>query len=300
MITAATWCIITGLLWTGVGVYFSHINKRKINPVSFNLCCAIFLFFICLGTVKWTPLAESGWQIKNFTIFLIVMLAAGITIAGGMLLMIKAMKIGKPDIVWSICQSSLVVPFSLAIIINGEKLTLWNILGIIAILSGIILFGQQRNPKTAQAGNDSPAKGWFVLTLIAFAVTGCGQYCFSIPSFWSGWSDMYGLRIPLQSVGGLALFSCLLVSPNTTKPTKSIWLYGLAFAALTYAGRFTLYKSIDALGALNMISIAYPVCLGLSIVGFVAYHSFSQKTMSRKSLITVIILISGLILIGCR
>jgi len=299
MITAAMWCVITGLLWTGVGIYFSHINKRNINPVTFNLCCAIFLFFICSGTVKWASLAKADWQVRNFPVFLLVMLAAGIAIAGGMLLMIKAMKIGKPDIVWSVCQSSLVVPFSLAIILNGEKLTLWNLLGIVAILSGIILFGSQRNPGS-RSGNGQPAKGWFVLTLVAFAVTGAGQYCFSIPSFWSGWSDLYGLRIPLQSIGGLVLFSGLLASPDISRPSGSIWLYGLTFAVLTYAGRFTLYKSIDALAALNMISIAYPVCLGLSIVGFVTYHSFSQKAISKKSIITVIILIGGLILIGCR
>ncbi len=299
MLTAATWCIITGILWTGVGIYFNHINKRQINPVSFNLCSAIFLFIICLGTVKWNSLANAGWKVNNFSSFLLVMLAAGITAAGGILLMIMAMKRGKPDIVWSICQSSLVVPFSLAILINGEQLTLWNTLGIIAILTGIMLFGQQKKGKSPQQ-TDTPRKGWFVITIIAFVVVGCGQYCFSIPSFWSGWSDLYALRIPLQSIGGLALFSCLLTSANISKPNKSIWLYGLAFAALTYAGRFTLYKSIDALAALNMVSIAYPVCLGLSIVGFVGYHSISQKTINRKSIMTVIILISGLILIGCR
>ena len=204
MLIAIVWCLVTGTLFTGVSVYFCHINRYRIDYIQFNLCSAIFLFIICIFTIKWQSLLQTNHVPDRLPLLILVMTIAGIAITSGMLLMIAAMKSGYSDVVWSVCQSSMIIPFITSILLNGESVKLCNIIGIISIIFGIIILGTKQKINSNQA-----KKGWLVLTLIAFFVVGGGQYCFSIPSFWPGWQDTYSLRIPIQATGGLLLLICL-------------------------------------------------------------------------------------------
>lgn len=293
MTTAVIWCLATGALWTGVGIYFSAINRQGRDPILFNLCSAVFLLALCLGTVRWSGLLAGDCDHFELIKLLVVMILAGGALAGGMVLMIVAMRRGLPDVAWSICQSSMVVPFALGVLLNGERASVVNVLGMVAILAGITVFGRRK--KAAGAG-----QRWFALSLGAFAVIGAGQYFFSLPSYWPGWSDRYALRIPMQAAGGLAFLLVLARPGKLLELDRIAWLHGALFAVLTFAGRFALYQAIDALAALRLVAIAYPVCLGLSILGFVFYHALCQRRLSLAAVAVSALLVAGLLMLGYR
>ncbi len=294
---AAFWCLATGILWTGVGIYFKKLNDKAHDPVNFNISSAVFLFIICLFTVKWGSLSSTmGIEATSLFKLAVVMLAAGMTMTAGLIIMIKSMNRGRPDAAWSICQSSMLIPFSLGVLLNGETINMFNIAGIMAILGGIAIFGQGKK----RSGTQFAEANWFTISLVGFLVIGAGQYLFSIPSYWENWTDKYALRIPIQATGGLGLLFVWAGIGGFKNAVRTLWLHGLVFALLTYAGRFTLYKAIDALAELKMVAIAYPVCLGLSILGFVAYHSYSERKFNPASVLVSILLIAGLLMLGIK
>lgn len=296
MMSAVVWCLVTGALWTGVGIYFSIINRQGRDPVLFNLCSAVFLLVICAGTVKWSCLLTAHLDSAALFKLTLVMIPTGMAITGGMVIMIVAMRKGPPDIVWTICQSSMGVPFALGLLLHGEQFTLLNLAGMLLIIVGICLFGGKRNTsESVGMGN-----GWFLLTLAAFSIIGAGQYLFSLPSYWSGWTDEYSLRIPIQAAGGLLLLTAIAKPSRLVRLDGLTWLHGGLFAVLTYISRTALYQAIDALAILKMVAIAYPVCIGLCIVGFVLYHAVSQRRFSLVTAGVTVLLVAGLFIIGTK
>ncbi|EIQ02111.1 hypothetical protein OpiT1DRAFT_00691 [Opitutaceae bacterium TAV1] len=297
MTAAVIWCLVTGAIWTGIGIFFSFINRRQRDALLLNLCCAVILVPISAATIRWSGLAAEGMAWPEFASLGITMVLAGAVMAGGLVLMIIAMRQGMPDMAWAICQSSMVIPFLLGLVIHGEQAGLANIGGVAVILAGIASFSRQK--KAVQPGQGA-SRHWFVTSAIAFFVIGAGQYLFSVPSFQPGWTDRYALRIPLQSLGGLVILLLLCGRGRLRKLDRSLWLHGLAYAVLTLAGRSSLYQAIDALARLQLVSLAYPVCLGLSILGFSACHAISQRKFSVTVAITSLLLVAGLFLVGIR
>lgn len=296
MLSAVIWCLVTGVLWTGVGIFFHLINSKKIDIMALMLSCSAVLAVLCMGTVRWSRLAADGWVANQTLPLVLVMSLAGAVMMGGMLLMVASMRCERADAAWSICQSSLVIPFSLGVLINHEETNLVNLLGIALVIAGISIYGRSKGTSGKETGG---SRTWFLAALAGFAVIGAGQYLFSIPSYWEGWTDLYSLRIPIQALAGLLMLAA--VKPGLwLSMSRTVWLYGGFFALLTYAGRWALYQSLDSLSLISMRSIAYPVCLGLSILGFVIYHAIISGKLRMSALAVSACLMVGLVMLGLR
>jgi drug/metabolite transporter (DMT)-like permease len=216
----------------------------------------------------------------------------------GMVLMILSMKKGPPSVSWSVCQSSMVIPFSLGVLLNGEKSNAFNLIGLLAVVIGIAVFGRRRGSTPGQ-GASPHGSSWFYMALAGFAVIGLSQYFFSLPSYWPGWIDSYALRIPIQALAGM-LFLAALRPSCLLGGGRSLLLFGAIFAGLTFLGRFCLYKSIDSLALVKMVSIAYPVCLGLSILGFVACDAVARRRFDAATAAISLLLAAGIVLLGFK
>ena len=69
------------------------------------------------------------------------MLSSGIICSFGVILMQKGMRGGHHGIVFTISQSAMIIPFLCGIIIFGEKITLYQLAGMIFVLISFVAFG---------------------------------------------------------------------------------------------------------------------------------------------------------------
>jgi hypothetical protein len=296
MLTATLWCLATGLLWTFVGIYFTALNRRGCDALGLNLISALFLALISLAMVPWPEvLAETAPEARLADLSIAMLLAGG-TMAAGLVLMMAAMRRGPADVAWSVCQSSMVIPFSLGALLNHSPVQALNVAGLGAVAAGIALFGR----RTAAPRPDPTGRGGYAVAILAFLVIGLGQYLFSIPSYWEGWRDGHRLRIPIQVVGGFAVLLLLAIPTGRIALEGRLWKHGFLFACLTFASRHALYAAMDALAALGQAPITYPVCLGLSILGYVAWHAWTQRRPDAVTMAIAALLSAGLVMLGRR
>jgi drug/metabolite transporter (DMT)-like permease len=171
MLTATLWCLATGLLWTLVGIYFTALNRRGCDALGLNLASAVFLVLISLSMVPWPEVLAERAPEARLADLSIAMLLAGGTMAAGLVLMMAAMRRGPADVAWSICQSSMVIPFSLGALINQSPVHALNVAGLGAVAAGIGLFGRRKTaPKP-----DPTSRGGYAAAILAFLVIGLGQ-----------------------------------------------------------------------------------------------------------------------------
>lgn len=295
MLTAGLWCLATGLLWTLVGVHFTVLNRRGCDALGLNLISTLFLAVISLAMVPWPEVVAETAPEARLADLSIAMLLAGGTMAAGLVLMMAAMRRGPADAAWSICQSSMVIPFALGSIFNNSPVHVLNMVGLGAVAAGIGMFGRRK----AAPRTDPASDGGYAIAILAFLVIGLGQHLFSIPSYWEGWRDVHRLRIPIQAVGGFVALLLWAIPTGLITLEGRLWKHGFLFACLTFVSRHALYAAMDALTAQGQAPITYPVCLGLSILGYVAWHAWSQRRFDAFTMLISVLLSAGLVML-CR
>lgn len=289
MLTGLTLTLMTGLLWMGVGIVFS-LGSAKCSSqphflgrsMAFSACAAWILL----------PDYSQSWNCSP--VFVVFLLITGAISSAGSLAMQRAMQTGNHGICWSLGQSAMILPFLSAVLFFNERLMVWNIPGILLILSGIILLGTQRK-------SESAANSWLLWAFTSFALLGFSQILTLFPSHFGALHDHASLRVPLLMTGG-AVMLCFVAYRS---PRPNAWQDGLRYSAcltlLVLPGQFTLYRAMDQLTSVGCSMLVYPLAITVCTLGFTAYSFFHKKeSYNRRSILAIAACIAGILLLGIR
>lgn len=300
MLNALCWCAAAGGFIAALGILYDLVNRRGIDPVSFNLFGALFLMPAVLAGVNWNVFNPEELFCGPQAAWLwISMLLSGILMCAGVIVLIVAMQRGKPEFAWTLSQCSMTVPFLLGVICFGNKIHWTGYLGVICIGAGIVLLCRKRRlGKKADLAEPSGFMRWFMPSAGAFLFIGLSQFLFSVPSYWTEWSDDARIRIPMQALGGLAAVFCWKGRIFFCRWERQTILFALVFALLTYGGRAALYASLDRLAVFGMTPVGYPVCQSIGIIGVALYLGIFRRELTRDALIFLLPIILGLFLLN--
>jgi uncharacterized membrane protein len=270
MLIGLMWTLATGLIWFGVGVVQSQAAQRQIDRRLF-----FGLYSASITALAWATLPDYGvlrvGAVPQLPSLAVVMLAAGVTSLLGTQLLQKALSSGHQAASWTIGQSAMVLPFLAGVFLFGEPLSTSRLAGMLCILVSLVAFGLVQAPGTA-ASKVSSDQRWFWLALGAFLLIGVSQVFTLLPSHWANWADTARLRIPLVFSGGFILTVGPLLR-NRRLLNRRTTLMALLLTAAVFPGQILLYRAVDALSAVGMTALVYPVAVGTCILGFALYSA---------------------------
>ncbi len=265
---------VTGLLWSMIGVTMSAAARKKQNAwdiMRLTSVCSLLCGIILLTVDPAMITSVSGEVLIKTSIALI---GAGTVNILGVLIMHKAMLQGHNGTVWVICQSALVMPFLLGIVVFGEQVDALRISGISLILVGMVMSGLFGGAGGHDMAGLVKGRRWLIPALAAFAFFGANQCLANLPSYWH-LPELSGmLRAFLFQIGSVGVFVVMMpvkripFCRNSVKPALI-----LAFTAMI-GQYFLFYQGLDKLAAAGAGSIGFPITVGACIVGFEFYSMF--------------------------
>ncbi|MBN1349454.1 EamA family transporter [candidate division KSB1 bacterium] len=296
MLQGLLFIVLTGILWSIVGIVFGYIARKRFD---FIAVMGISTPFNALMT--WLFVADHQ-QLFNDGVsrtpeLILVMVLSGIISVIAFIIMQQAMRIGHHGIIWTISQSAMVIPYLFGVLVFGESVPLLKGLGMLVILSSFVLLGIGKNSARLVHGAEA-GTSWFILALVAFLLLGIHQSLTTLPTYWHNWQDSARLRIPLI-YSGLALgYLTLMFLGRRIANRRELWL-ALILSAVGIPSNLMLYRGMDLLRQVNMVSISYPLALGITIASFVLYNlCIVREPTSKISLIGLVATVSGLVLIS--
>ncbi len=290
---------VTGLLWSMIGVTMSAAARKKQNAwdiMRLTSVCSLVFGGIMLGTNPAMITSVSGDVLLKTSIALI---AAGTMNILGVLTMHRAMQHGHNGTIWIICQSALILPFMLGVIVFDEQVTVMRIVGILLILGGMVMSGLFGESGGGEVGGFVRGRRWLIPALAAFVFYGANQCLANLPSYWK-LPELSGmLRAFLFQVGSVGVFVALLPIkriPFSCKSVKPALI--LAFTAMI-GQYFLFYQGLDKLATVGAGSIGFPITVGACIIGFEFYSMFiiREKT-SFFQYIALTLEVIGIVLIS--
>ncbi len=295
MTTGLILIFITGILWSGNGIVFSYIARKKINfaavMVPVNAACVILSFLIFTN-----HRVLFNEDIPYFKELSITMLISGMFAALGFTLMQTAWKKGHHGVIWTISQSAMVVPFLFGVIIFSDDINIIKSSGMGLILLSFIFFGfgMKNKEKNIRPGNYL----WFWQALLVFILIGIQQSLTTLPSYWDGWSDTADIRTPILFLGIFFTYLAFMAVQKQypDRQTLKLSLYIILFSV---PGQHALFMGIDHLNKVKMVAIAYPLAVGITILFFVFYSLFYLKEKTSKaSILGIFVAMAGLVLVS--
>ena len=262
---------ITGLLWAVVGVLYSTAGKRGLKLVPFGLaltvCSLVFAWaFIC----KWPSLL--GGNVTRPWEFTTVIALGGVTNWLGMPLLMEAMRRGHRAGSWTVSQSAMLVPFLAGVLFWHDKPSAFNFAGVGMVLVSLLLFGVHSAREEPRAGS----KPWFYLALMALGLIGISQTLNTVPSHWSGWTDSCALRIPVF-LSGATVCLLTLCAVRREWPGWPELRSGIQASFVGVVSTWTLFRGMDRMATRGLVSLVYPLAVGICIVGFGVYTRMFLK-----------------------
>lgn len=264
--------LITGLLWGSVGVIFSWVAKNKYDYLSLMTTSILISAVFAWITIPQYSVFFSDTDVPRLTELSIIFVLSGVFAAFGMVCMNKGMRMGHHASTWTIGQSALALPFLTGVFIWNDIARIWNVIGVAAILSGIVLLGISKQEKEEEITKQSGVP-WLIIALGALFLLGIQQTLTTIPSRWEGWSDIARLRVPLGRTGGLIGFFSVAILLKRY-PDKKIIKFGLLLSLVGLPSQVLFFKSLDYFAQVSRAAIAYPIAVGTCIVSFALYSVF--------------------------
>ncbi|HNT35641.1 MAG TPA: hypothetical protein PKH07_11650 [bacterium] len=285
---------LTGLLWAGVGGFYSRVARKGHRVLLFSLIVSLFVSCFSWAACDWDALLAGA--VPKAPIFVPIMLMTGIASQAGMILMMHSMRLGRQAAAWTISQSAMVVPFLAGVLIWQERMSAGNLLGVVILLVSIVLFGQ----RVHEEGKPPAKQTWFVLALLAFAVSGLGATLSTAPSHWHGWQDTARLRVPLLNTAALLAFGTFGVREAMKKmPSKDEWLTAILCALTVFAGQNTFYAGMDRMALVQKVSLTYPLSISLCIMAFAVYTRLHLgEKLGRLGAMGLTLGVIGILLLG--
>ena len=286
MLTGLMLCISTGIVWTLVGILYSHASRRDGESFVTFMASNSLVFAITAWTVG-HPVAAPVHEVAATGV---CALAAAFVGQLGFLALFWAMKRGGHGIAWSLTQSALVVPFLCGVLFFGNRPGLLSYCGLVIMLGAVALIG------AGSAGvNGSTNYLYLLLSFGAMILTGISQALTLIPGHLGLTFEALTWRVPFYSLVGLCWWVVLFVRHEKYFFSWHGVLYGIVVAT----GQFLLYHASDCLERHNATALAYPVAVGTCILLMRLYSRFArQEHFSRLEAVGLSLLIIGIVLLN--
>ena len=291
MLHALLLMLLTGVVWTAVGVLFGRAPTEKDKLFTFfALNSVIGNLFVYLARC---PHPAPPAEILRLAV---LMLPSAFLELWAFLLLKQAMARGSQGIAWCIAQSAMVVSFlgSILILKNPSSSLQW--LGMALMLGSLALFGRDKNVGEGVV-NDA---AFFKLVFASFAMIGVSQFLRLIPGYAGFAPETLSWRLPLQSSVGLVFWLSVCLSRRLWTP-GAVWRHSLPYGVVVALGQIFFYLATDAADKLRLTSIVMPVSIGTCILLFALYcRFFRRERLSRLGWVAVAINICGIVLLSCR
>ena len=279
-------CLSTGIVWTLVGILYSHASQRNGGSFVPFMASNSLVFAITAWTVGHPVVAP----VREIAATSICALTAAFVGQLGFLALYWAMKRGGHGIAWSLAQSALVVPFLCGVLFFGNRPGLLSYCGVVTILGAVALIG------VGSAGaNGSTNYLYLLLSFGAMLLTGISQALTLIPGHLGLTFEALTWRVPFYSLVGLCWWVALFVHHEKCIFSWHGVLYGIVVAT----GQFLLYHASDCLERHNATALAYPVAVGTCILLMRLYSRFArQEHFSFLEAVGLALLITGIVLLN--
>ena len=291
MHTAIFFMLLTGLIWTAVGVLFGKAPSEKDRLYCFfSLNGIIYASFTYLTR---TPVAAPPAEVLRLAG--LMMPSAALEVWGFFLLK-RAMDRGNQGIAWSIAQSAMVIAFlgSILFLKNPSSYPQWT--GMALMLASLALFGKERG-SSGQAVNDAL---FFRLVFTAFLMIGVAQFLRLIPGYAGFSPETLTWRLPLQCPVGMTFWTTVCLAKGIWKPAR-VWKSSVPYGIVVALGQITFYLATDAADKLRLTSVVMPVSIGTCILLFALYcHFVRRERLSPGGWTAVALNIGGIALLSWR
>lgn len=277
MFYGAILAVSAGLLSTVTGIVMSRLAKSGTGIIEYYLINAGATVAICAFAVLSRQDFSCGELLSQGWLFLYVC-GGGILSAFGTLIMQSAMRRGHNGIIWGICQSALIFPFLAGVIVFGQEASIVRFGGLALILGGMFI-PLLRAGRGTSCESGCTGISWVPMSLTAFAVLGFSLILWSMPSYWSGWSDRLSLR-PLFAYAGLSggfILWALCGSLSSLRFRRRTVCVAVGMAFVNFLAFKAIFLALDVLSCYGAASIVYPVCIGTCIVAFSLYSFLILK-----------------------
>ena len=290
MTTAILLMLLTGLVWTAVGVLFGAAPAEKDRLYSFFAIGNLFFFVFALATQP--PSAAPVPEVLRLST-LIVPSALMEVIA--FLFLKRAMERGSQGVAWCVAQSAMVIPFIclVAFMRNPASAAQWA--GLASVLVGLALLGREK----PRGGADAEGATYILLSLAAFALLGFGQFLRLIPGYAGFPPETMSWRLPLHSLAA-ALYWVVVCSAKRLWSIRTVWRSAVPYGIVVALGETCFYFAADAADRLLLTSIVMPVSIGTCILLFTLHcRIFRKERLSPGGWIAVGLDIVGIALLSC-
>lgn len=283
--------LLTGVIWTAVGVLFGRAPVEKDKLCSFfALNGVIFVAFVYLAR---PPSAAPMSEVLRLSA---LMIPSGFFEVMAFLLLKLAMERGSQGIAWCIVQSAMVISFLGSILFLKNPSSPWQWLGMALMLCSLALFGRDRHTG-GQAVNDG---AFFRLVFGAFALVGIGQFLRLIPGYAGFSPEAMTWRLPLQAPVGMVFWIAVCLGKRFWRP-GDVWHHALIYGVVVALGQICFYLATDAADKLRLTSIVMPVSIGTCILLFALWcRFFRREHLSRGGWIAVALNVIGIALLSSR
>ena len=267
MLTAVLLLLLTGLIWSAVGVLIGAAPSDRDRLYSFYSLNGI-LFTAFVWTTKTPSAAPTGEVLRLAAL----MVPSALMEVFAFLFLKRAMDRGSQGIAWCVAQSAMIVPFVLAVAFlrNPSSVVQWT--GLALALASLVLFAKDK-PTKGTATNDAT---YFRLVFASFALIGLGGFLRLIPGYAGLSPETLTWRLPLQSPVGMVFWTTTCLAKGIWKPGR-IWRHSVPYAITTAFGQIAFYAATDAADALRITSVVMPVTTGTCILGFALWCLFVRR-----------------------
>ena len=278
MISGIVLLILAGICWVAIGIAVSRCAATGLN---YNIVQMISSAGAALISVPVLFLSGGRPELPGKILLAVFLLHFGAGVANyfNYVLTARAMRLGHNGIVWGMMQSGLLAPFLMGVLFFNVPLPLGRVLGIAAILCGILLLGVTRDPG---AGRRSSSRArWLIPAFGAFLLAGVTQCCNSLPSYWKIAADSGSVFRTFSCMTGNAVgfLICLEFDPALRRsPRSAEWKIGLLLLLLfCLSNYFFFYNGLNLVAEAGAGSIGYPIPIGVCIVGCTVYCAVHRK-----------------------
>lgn len=281
---AIFFALLTLIGW-GVGDVFVTIASRRIGNIPTVFWGQVFSIILTSFYIPFAGLPS------NLLMFLFA-LVLGLSLSWGTLFYFRALEVGNAQLAGTIGGSFVLPVVLLSVIFFGERLSLWQILGIVLILAGLILASfelkQLRNKKINEIFSDKGAKYAFLAMIV--------------------WGVYYAvIRISVESIGWFwafypaNLFFILLlifgkIKRNSLKifTDKKTLLAIIIFSVLINIAQFS-YN----LGILNgFTSVVAPIAGSYPVLFVILARLVFKEKLTRQQALGIVSSLLGIVLVS--
>ena len=282
--------LLTGLVWTAVGVLFGAAPSERDRLYSFFAIGNLMFCVFSLATQP--PSAATVPEVLRLST-LIVPSALMEVIA--FLLLKRAMERGSQGVAWCVAQSAMVIPFLclVAFMRNPAAAAQWA--GLASVLAGLALLGREKPNEGAETKDTT----YILLALAAFALLGLGQFMRLVPGYAGFTPEAMSWRLPLHSMTA-ALYWVVVCSAKRLWSVGAAWRSAVPYGIVVALGEICFYLATDAADKLLLTSIVMPVSIGTCILLFTLYcRIFRRERLSPGGWLAVALDIIGIALLSC-